>query len=574
MFCAPNAKILTELSEKSFTPKNPVRKELQKFLSKGRTHQRMLHGGVSRKWHRFVLCTALACLLETAGSLQPLFAGQVTWKVDRYFNDGRREVTVTMSTAFVQSPGCSYAVGAHPQCVEDAACSSQCALQKRHGVLCVAQLVLGQGTGNEDKHWAAGDGCISELTRRSVDMQTLGGSSGANNFTITHLYDSGDPTSEFRSMGGERVVVGRMEKVITIMPEASALIVWLSALASNDTRPHLLLRQCDDADLGQLANTTACAVNANKTQLHGAAGAHVQHDPYWGIWGDTSSSRSTDQLESAALETYVPLCSSLDCSTQPVRNFASPVAVVPPLVEVAVTARTRKAGDGNSASNFIGLSYAGSDRFLAPHPSFAFKAFDSDQHTMVQYNPMSTDGHGNTGGIKNQRFEAACFLGGGATTQFGVWPQTQCSGGDHDGAPCNTSLQCEHGGVCVHLWSSCRWYSDFDANPNRRQVVQLFHFFGARRLSALAVVTTTALSLRASEVGLALRITRKEAKLPYEPRNGDFVKSNKQKIRFENRIIFFQIFPKRRLFRNRGYVRHDLPGKKRLQAAGRLQEAC
>jgi len=26
MFCAPNAKILTEVSEKSFTPKNPVRR--------------------------------------------------------------------------------------------------------------------------------------------------------------------------------------------------------------------------------------------------------------------------------------------------------------------------------------------------------------------------------------------------------------------------------------------------------------------------------------------------------------------------------------------------------------------
>jgi len=28
MFCAPNAKILTEVSEKSYTPKNPVRSKM------------------------------------------------------------------------------------------------------------------------------------------------------------------------------------------------------------------------------------------------------------------------------------------------------------------------------------------------------------------------------------------------------------------------------------------------------------------------------------------------------------------------------------------------------------------
>jgi len=32
MFCAPNAKILTEVSEKSFTPKNPVRSNISPIL--------------------------------------------------------------------------------------------------------------------------------------------------------------------------------------------------------------------------------------------------------------------------------------------------------------------------------------------------------------------------------------------------------------------------------------------------------------------------------------------------------------------------------------------------------------
>jgi len=387
-------------------------------------------------------------------------------------------VTFDLTSAFAQSQGCSYEIGKRPQCASSAG--------DRHGVLCVAQLV---GAALENRHWISGKSCVSDLNIMSGQVQTLGGSShvgedmvgGANDFTVTHLYDADNVTSEFRGLGGARVVAGRLVRVVTVAPEASAIIAWLSPHEGNASP---LLRTCEDADLSGLANSTdPCAVNAYSSRLPGAPGSQQTFaDPYWGAWGDAAPSVTTG-AEAAVLETFVPLCAATGggeraCSSQPVRNFHSPVAVVPPLVEVAVTARTRRSGD--PASYFAGLSYNRSqDRYLAPHPTFALKAFDQDHDRMVQYNPAFADGRSEEG-AKSQELAAACFLMDGAPAQVGPWPQKQCVGGDHDGAPCNASAECDRGGECIRSWTGCRSFSDVDSNPYRRQgnVIKFDFSFG------------------------------------------------------------------------------------------------
>lgn len=63
----------------------------------------------------------------------------------------------------------------------------------RHGILCVVQTVADGAQ--------AAKACPVEA---------------ANNFTVTHVYDSNDATSQFRKLGGTRVVVGRLEREITV----------------------------------------------------------------------------------------------------------------------------------------------------------------------------------------------------------------------------------------------------------------------------------------------------------------------------------------------------------------------
>ena len=63
----------------------------------------------------------------------------------------------------------------------------------RHGILCVVQTVA-DGV-------QAAQACPVEA---------------ANNFTVTHVYDSNDATSEFRKLGGTSVVVGRLEREIMV----------------------------------------------------------------------------------------------------------------------------------------------------------------------------------------------------------------------------------------------------------------------------------------------------------------------------------------------------------------------
>jgi hypothetical protein len=454
----------------------------------------------ARRWAASFLGVLFSCLFETTGTLQPLFGGHLTWRADRDWNSGERTVTLSLTVAFAQSQGCRYAVGKQPQCVAfGAGCGALCTTARHHGVLCVAQLVPGnEPAAPQHRHVVAGDSCVSDLNLHSGRIETLGGKravgpdmvGGANNFTVTHLYDdrlSPSDADEFRTLGGARVAVGRLERVITVAPEATAIIAWLSSYggtACADSRRCLLLRQCSDV----AANTVAgpCSVNSIQAPWSNGSSSNATSDPYWGARGASALVDAVLHNESSALETFVPLCSSSGggshaCSERPVRNFFSPVTVLPPLVEVAVTPLTRRSGTSNAASRFTGLSHDGTnDHFFSPHPPFAAKAYDSDNNIMVQYNPESADGQAEMGVFKKQRFEAACFLGvghsgsvAGETIDEGIgmgpWPQTQCVGGDHDAATCNSSIQCRYHGACSQLWSRCRSFLDLDANPHRRQ---------------------------------------------------------------------------------------------------------
>lgn len=317
-----------------------------------------------RRWERLLLCVAVACLLPASGSLQPLFGGQITWRVDEAFNAGQRKVTLTLTSAVGQSNECDYIVGARPQC-------AGAELAHLHGMLCVAQLVPAPGGGLRNRHWVSGHSCVSELNRLSGQVQTAMPEQqveadmvgGANNMTVSHVYDGNNVTSEFRTLGGVRVVVGQLEKVISVAQDASAIIAWLAPSESNGTEPQLLLRQCQDAAMTGLSNSTGapCSVNANTTRLDGA---HATPDPYWGAWGADTLPSASRSDGAAALETFVQLCSSVSgdaCSLRPVRNFHSPVAVLPPLIEVAVTAWTRRAVNRHAASHFIGKKVLPSD---------------------------------------------------------------------------------------------------------------------------------------------------------------------------------------------------------------------
>jgi len=169
----------------------------------------------------------------------------------------------------------------------------------------------------------AGDSCVSDLNLLSGHVETLGGErevgpdmvGGANNFTVTHLYDdrlSPSETDEFRTLGGARVVVGRLERVITVAPEATAVIAWLSSYggpACADSRRCLLLRQCSEFEV---ANHLAapCSVNTIQTPWSNGSSWNVTRDPYWGARGAAALVDAVLHNESSALETFVPLCSS------------------------------------------------------------------------------------------------------------------------------------------------------------------------------------------------------------------------------------------------------------------------
>jgi len=432
-------------------------------------------------------------------------------------------------------------------------CGALCTMAHYHGVLCVAQLVPGSdGTAAlRHRHTAAGDSCVSDLNRLSGRVETLGGGrvvaadmvGGANNFTVTHLYGGHDTTDtdEFRTLGGAKVVVGRLERVITVAPDATAIVAWLSSYGEaacaegrecsqscrrcmalqDEARARecaqtcvvrsraILLRACDRVASAGLANPLAqpCSVN---TVARKNGSNYNASDPYWGAWGAAAITNASLSNESSGLETFVPLCSSsgggsFSCRERPVRNFFSPVAILPPLVEVAVTPFTRRLKRRSAASYFTGLSYGRlHGHFHSPHPPFAVKAYDRDHNMMVQYNPESAHRRTETGAAKDQRFEAACFLGVGHSgsvaaeaddnaTEVGAWPQTQCVGGDHDAAPCNTSSQCRYQGECLQVWSGCRSFLDLDANPHRRQGNYLkfdFAFSGPRDVSPFGLTST------------------------------------------------------------------------------------
>ena len=90
------------------------------------------------RWRVNVLAAALMFLgltrAPTAGGIQPLFGGSLTWRVDRHFNnasgEGRR-VTLTLWTAFAASQACVYETGRAPRCGDSPECGTACSVAQR-----------------------------------------------------------------------------------------------------------------------------------------------------------------------------------------------------------------------------------------------------------------------------------------------------------------------------------------------------------------------------------------------------------------------------------------------------------
>ena len=90
------------------------------------------------RWRVNVLAAALMFLgftrAPTAGGIQPLFGGSLTWRVDRHFNnasgEGRR-VTLTLWTAFAASQACVYETGRAPRCGDSPECGTACSVVQR-----------------------------------------------------------------------------------------------------------------------------------------------------------------------------------------------------------------------------------------------------------------------------------------------------------------------------------------------------------------------------------------------------------------------------------------------------------
>ena len=291
-----------------------------------------------------------------------------------------------------------------------------------------------------------------------------------------------------------------------VAEEGFALSAWLAPydrnLSSGFESSSVLLRQCSSMSLSGLMNAPAgpCAVNANKSLFLSV--------PQSGSAMSQGAARDgvLARLRGASLEVSVPLCAAAgrgrQCSMRPVTNFHSPIAVLPVLVEVAVTPSTRQVGRGGT---FKGGSFDGlGGEFFAPHPAFEFKAFDLDRDSMVQFNPMrqiildnweverSWDG-------KGQIVDAECFLqhspdDAGDT----IWSEGLCVGGNQDSDACVDVVGgtgCAGNGRCSRVGSRCRRFSDLDANPFRRRGNQVKLDFGNRVVRACDVVSVSAMAM-------------------------------------------------------------------------------
>ena len=406
--------------------------------------------------------------------------------------------------------------------LQGAAALSNCKIAENFGVLCVKQLVPSTNGDLQTMFWSDNSQCTHNVNMHGSKVFSLAGTVSrtdvnkigkANAFTVQSVRDQVVDSTSASQVKWERqvsktsVVIGTLTHTVTLVDRAVGLVAFWAPRTGFDnfiTERGLLLPPCT---VFSQNNPTACAVNV------AARKRAVQSFPVWPDWTAQGTAATPDvgmiyessagigdfwenfllrqgaagekqacnnnagciRPASPSLETYVPLCwdhitspglpfDAYSCLRKPVNNYYSPVASVPLLVEVAVTA-TAASNTGAASDRFS----VGGSSYVAPHAGVMVHTSDYDGQKMTVY-PVPDDGavigDEPIGASSLDKFRAVCFLGGrdGAFSSQ-LWPTKRCTSGSKLGEPCVQDSDCSCTSCCLRPILGCRDTFDFDRAP-------------------------------------------------------------------------------------------------------------
>eukprot|EP00960_Hanusia_phi_P067814 766710-Hanusia_phi.AAC.6 len=351
------------------------------------------------------------CYLQPVLPLQPLIGGSISWMTDSNFLQGGtyRNVTFRLDATFVlpQPSKCSFAEGTQIDCsaynmaIRDCPPTGDCSIAENFGVLCVAQLVKG-ADGLYSKYTSNVSQCASDAT-----VEINGCSSGtscrdkigtSNALTVTSIWNEPYlPLSPAYAPNGVSMLKGYMEHTIQVDDDVVALVAWLAPRTGFDNLNRstgLLLNGCSTNSQPCFANE--CSLWRTPVQNgFGYEGSAFHVDPqriddlYWANFffacSPTLPGVNCLKRASPALETFVPLCSTLpnsdpwNCNTARINNWHSPIALFPDVITVATGAAIEQ-------NSFKYTSIEGGE-ISAPYAAVEFPSYDLDDHLMTQYSP-------------------------------------------------------------------------------------------------------------------------------------------------------------------------------------------
>ena len=320
-----------------------------------------------------VVATHLIALADAKFSAR-LLGGQLTWEINPNFEDvgnfsssvvyGNRQVTFTLFTALEMDAKCNYSGPL-------ANCSGIGSDEERRadslGWLCI--------------HDCNSDSCI-ESTRKMNEFEILG----------------------TRHINGLNVAFGKLSHTVTALNETSAMIAYFE---SKNTKLLHTLPQCE---LDITTTALPCAVNVEDEAKKDNPDYKLRQQPVWIEDKDTGldSEYFYDTFPDAYkkvekeifFETFARLCARKDFTCH-IQNFYSPVPIIPPIVEVAVTPYTQKADREPSLADKEGWHFKYQtetscssevcevcssevcEEYFAPHPPFHVSSYDLDGHKMA-----------------------------------------------------------------------------------------------------------------------------------------------------------------------------------------------
>ena len=357
-----------------------------------------------------------------------------------------------------------------------------------------------------------------------------------NDFTTLAVHVSESATVRGRKVNGRKVVFGAKTHMLIVPEDVTGVVAYLAGVNGTviDHTQGMLLPPCEARGENKLilADTPVmCSHNTMQLREEGSIksnGFHSGADVYWkdflsdatvpvaelvqapsdgtvpapwrvGQMGVASGEvRDTydglpqqdgddfkgmsDKLwslmrQAPALETYVPLCSSVagtrHCEQYPVGNYYSPVSGLPPVIEIPVTPRTiRQPHIYGECSAENGLSCddickqdAFPRCFYSSQNPLIFKAHDMDGHRLSLYQP----------GVSSETlFNKTARCWNGDMDEIGLWdpqrltgvnPRFECFGGTNhrqqccpapcvkaNGCPCSKANDCPDG-HCRPAWA-------------------------------------------------------------------------------------------------------------------------